>query len=81
MEQWQPVEEIFHEALQRDPADRDAYSQQACRDDSSLRCAVAFPQITAWVNALNPGQRPQRRQWLSSRRHGPHRGSSGFPPI
>jgi serine/threonine protein kinase len=41
MERWQHVEEIFHEVLQRDPAERDAYLRQACRDDSDLRREVA----------------------------------------
>ena len=40
MERWQEVEEIFHEALQREPAERDAYVRQACRDDSALRREV-----------------------------------------
>jgi serine/threonine protein kinase len=41
MERRQQVEEIFHEALQRDPAERDAFVRQACRDDSGLRREVA----------------------------------------
>jgi serine/threonine-protein kinase len=35
------AEEIFHEALQRDPAERDAFVRRACRDDSGLRREVA----------------------------------------
>jgi len=41
VDQRQQVEEIFHEALQRDPAERDAFLRQACRDDSGLRREVA----------------------------------------
>jgi serine/threonine protein kinase len=41
MERWQRVEEIFHEAVQRNPAERDAFLRQACRDDSGLRREVA----------------------------------------
>ena len=36
MERWQQVEEIFHEALQRDPAKRDAYLREACGSDAVL---------------------------------------------
>jgi Tol biopolymer transport system component/predicted Ser/Thr protein kinase len=41
MERWQQVEEIFHEALQRDPGEREGFLRQACRDDSGLRREVA----------------------------------------
>src|SRR6516165_10150592 len=41
MERWQQVEEIFHEALRRDPAEREEYLRQACRGDSDLRREVA----------------------------------------
>jgi serine/threonine protein kinase len=41
MERLQQIEEIFQEALQRDPAERDAYVHEACRDDSDLRREVA----------------------------------------
>jgi serine/threonine protein kinase len=37
----QQVEEIFHEALQRDPAEREEYLREACRDDSGLRREIA----------------------------------------
>jgi len=39
-EHWQQVEEIFHQALQREPAQRDAFVREACRDDSDLRREV-----------------------------------------
>jgi Tol biopolymer transport system component/predicted Ser/Thr protein kinase len=34
---WQHIEEIFHEALQRDAAERDSYLREACGSDSALR--------------------------------------------
>ena len=41
MERWQQIESLFQEALQRDPAERDAYVREACRGDSVLRREVA----------------------------------------
>jgi serine/threonine protein kinase len=41
MERLQQIEEIFQEALQRDPAVRDAYVREACHGDSDLRREVA----------------------------------------
>jgi serine/threonine-protein kinase len=41
VERWQQVEEIFHEALQRGPGEREEYLRQACRDDSGLHREVA----------------------------------------
>src|SRR5215470_498159 len=37
MERWQQIEEIFQEALQRDPAERDAFVREACRGDAELQ--------------------------------------------
>ena len=37
MERWQQIEYLFQEALQHDPAEREAWLRQACRDDSGLR--------------------------------------------
>jgi Tol biopolymer transport system component len=36
VERWQQVEEIFHEALQREPAQRELHVHEACRGDSGL---------------------------------------------
>jgi serine/threonine-protein kinase len=36
VERWQQVEEIFHEALRRGPAQREVYLHGACRGDSRL---------------------------------------------
>ena len=40
MESWQQIESVFQEALQRDPAERDAYLREACHGDSDLRREV-----------------------------------------
>src|SRR5262245_18296897 len=41
MERSQQIEEIFHEALQRDHAQREAYLRQACGSDAALRSEIA----------------------------------------
>jgi serine/threonine protein kinase/Tol biopolymer transport system component len=41
MERLRQVEEIFQAALQRDPAERDAYVREACRGDAGLQREVA----------------------------------------
>ena len=41
MERWQQVESLFHEALQRDPAHRDAFVRGACRGDTELQREVS----------------------------------------
>ena len=38
---WPFVEEIFQEALQRDPAEREAYVRRACNGDSGLQRKVS----------------------------------------
>jgi predicted Ser/Thr protein kinase len=40
MERFQQIEEIFQEALQHDPAERDAYVRQACGEDAELQREV-----------------------------------------
>ena len=40
MERLQQIEEIFHRALEQEPAQREAFVRQACRDDSDLRREV-----------------------------------------
>ena len=37
---WRQIEEIFQEALRRDPARRDAYVREACRGDTELQREV-----------------------------------------
>jgi serine/threonine protein kinase len=41
VERWQHVEEIFGEALQRDPAKRDAFVREACHGDGELHREVS----------------------------------------
>jgi hypothetical protein len=41
VERWQQIEEIFHEALQHAPAQREAYLRQACGSDAALRGEIA----------------------------------------
>jgi predicted Ser/Thr protein kinase len=41
MERWQQIESLFHEALERDPAERNAWLQEACHGDSDLQREVA----------------------------------------
>ena len=41
MERWQQVESLFQEALQRAPAERDAWLRQACNGDSGLQREIA----------------------------------------
>ena len=41
MERWQQIETLFQDALQRDPAQRDAWLREACHGDSDLRREVA----------------------------------------
>jgi serine/threonine protein kinase len=41
MERWRQIESVFQEALQRDPAERDAYVREACHGDNELQREVA----------------------------------------
>ena len=41
MERWRQIESLFQEALQRDPAERDAYLREACHGDVGLQGEVA----------------------------------------
>ena len=40
MERFQQIEEIFHQALQQESAQREAFVRRACQNDSDLRRAV-----------------------------------------
>jgi hypothetical protein len=40
-DQWQRVQELFHIALEQDPAKREAFLDQACGDDRALRQEVS----------------------------------------
>ena len=39
-EQWQRIEDLYHAAYARPPADRAAYLAEACRGDDALRRQV-----------------------------------------
>ena len=39
-QRWQEITAIFHDALERDVAERDAFLEAACRHDPSLRSDV-----------------------------------------
>jgi serine/threonine protein kinase len=41
LERWQQIESLFQEALERDPAERNAWLREACQGDSDLRREVA----------------------------------------
>jgi eukaryotic-like serine/threonine-protein kinase len=41
MERWRQIESLFQEALQRDPAERDAWLREACHGDTGLQGEVA----------------------------------------
>jgi serine/threonine protein kinase/Tol biopolymer transport system component len=40
-ERWQQIDQLFHRALEREPAQRAIYLEQACSGDESLRSEVA----------------------------------------
>src|SRR5262245_1240059 len=40
-EQWQDIDKLFHTALERDPAEREAFLDQACNGDEELRREVS----------------------------------------
>jgi len=42
---WQEVDKIFQGALQRDPAERDAYVRHACHGDTELQREVSSPRL------------------------------------
>jgi eukaryotic-like serine/threonine-protein kinase len=39
-DRWREITEIFHAARERDPARREAFVAEACRDDPTLRREV-----------------------------------------
>jgi len=39
-ERWQQLKQIFQSALERNPAERSAFLNQACADDPALRSEV-----------------------------------------
>src|SRR5262245_53777244 len=47
-ERWRQITEIFHAARERDPASREAFVAEACRDDPTLR-----PEVEAMLVGLD----------------------------
>ena len=41
MDRWHQIDLLFQEALQRDPAERDAWLREACHGDTELQHEVA----------------------------------------
>ena len=39
-ERWQRLESLYHEALEREPAERATFLREACADEDALRCEV-----------------------------------------
>jgi hypothetical protein len=71
---WQQIEEIFHEALHRDPAHREAYLREACRGDSDLRREVLSLLANHEKSAeTEPWASPTRRKatWVRGAMHSP----------
>ena len=59
MDRWHQIDLLFHEALQRGPAERDAWLREACQGDSDLRREVAslLASHQAAADSLNLGAR------------------------
>jgi serine/threonine protein kinase/predicted negative regulator of RcsB-dependent stress response len=74
-ERWRKVEEVFQSALERDEQEREAFLDQACAGDASLRREVesliaADEQAGSFIDA--PSLAPEE-EYLSGRRIGPYR--------
>jgi formylglycine-generating enzyme required for sulfatase activity/predicted Ser/Thr protein kinase len=65
------IEELFHAALERPPAERNSFLDEACADDGELRAEVGsllgarerasdFPDKPAWAPLVNPGEKEGR---------------------
>src|SRR5580704_1141813 len=55
---WAAIESLYHAALEREPADRSRWLQQACGDDAGLRTEVESLIACAEANLSNPAARP-----------------------
>jgi serine/threonine-protein kinase len=81
VERWQRIEEIFHEALQRDPAERESYVREACNGDSDLRREVnsllanhrEANDLESWAAAAAEGLVADRTSLHPGQRLGPYR--------
>jgi tetratricopeptide (TPR) repeat protein len=58
-ERWAAVESLYHAALEREPAERSRWLQQACGDDAGLRTEVESLLAYAGANLSNPAARPE----------------------
>jgi len=56
-ERWRQITEIFHAARERDPARREAFVAEACRDDPTLRREVEA-MLVGFVDAGQFGETP-----------------------
>src|SRR5688500_14562834 len=56
-DRWQVITEIFHTAIARDEASREAFLDVACRDDPSLRAEVDAL-VAAYQKAGSFGEAP-----------------------
>jgi serine/threonine protein kinase/Tfp pilus assembly protein PilF len=58
-DRWAAIESLYHAALERDPAERSRWLQQACGDDTGLRAEVESLLACAGANLSNPGARSE----------------------
>jgi serine/threonine protein kinase/tetratricopeptide (TPR) repeat protein len=65
---WQNVKDVFHEALRRDPPNRDAYLDKACVGNLDLRIEVeslliSLEEAKSFLEMPIVGERPQPNRW------------------
>ncbi|MGA8594833.1 MAG: protein kinase [Bryobacteraceae bacterium] len=58
-ERWAAIESLYHAALEREPAERSSWIQQACGGDSLLLGEVESLLACAEANLSNPAARPK----------------------
>jgi hypothetical protein len=58
-ERWAAIESLYHAALEREPAERSGWLQQACGEDAGLRTEVESLLACADANLSNPAARPE----------------------
>lgn len=81
MERLEQIEEIFHQALQRTPDERDTYVRQACPDDSDLRRQIVSlleyhdDKLAIQAVGRTSGGATDRVTWLPGPRPSPKRTS------
>jgi len=80
MERWRQIESLFQEALQRGPAERDAYVREACHGDVELQREVASllanhhqgTDLKPWAAAAAAQLIDERAALRAGRRLGPY---------